>query len=199
MHRIFCLIGKSASGKDKLYQRLLEDPELDLGKVVLYTTRPIRTGEEEGREYHFVPEETYAAFRKEGRIIEERAYHTECGLWRYFTVNDGQIRLTERDSLVIATVESYSAFCRYFGREQVVSLYVEVEDGERLARALRRERKQEHPKYAELCRRFLADEEDFSSEKLEAAGITEKDRYANPDGGFEDCLAALKAAIRQAE
>ena len=44
----------------------------------------------------------------------------------------------------------------------------------RLQRALERERRQENPKYEELCRRFLADEKDFSEEKLKEAGITKR-------------------------
>ena len=42
-----------------------------------------------------------------------------------------------------------------------------VEDGERLSRALNRERMQESPKYEELCRRFLSDAKDFSEERYE--------------------------------
>ena len=41
----------------------------------------------------------------------------------------------------------------------------------RLQRALDRERCQKHPKYEEMCRRFLADAADFSKEKLQEAGI----------------------------
>ena len=58
-------------------------------------------------------------------------------------------------------------------------IYIEVEDGERLSRALNRERMQESPKYEELCRRFLADAKDFSEEKLNEAGITR--RFVNQD------------------
>ena len=39
---------------------------------------------------------------------------------------------------------------------------------------MQRERHQLQPKYAEMCRRFLADEEDFSEEKLTEAGITKR-------------------------
>ena len=49
-HKVFCLIGKSASGKDTLYRKIRERAEKDgtallLREVVPYTTRPIRTGE----------------------------------------------------------------------------------------------------------------------------------------------------------
>ena len=59
----------------------------------------------------------------------------------------------------------------------MIPVYIEVEDGERLQRALLREREQEKPKYEEMCRRFLADQEDFSEENIREAGI--KLRFAN--------------------
>lgn len=70
-------------------------------------------------------------------------------------------------------------------------MYLEVEDGERLSRALFREKQQKNPRYAELCRRFLADEEDFCEEKLTAAGIEK--RFNNSDG--EACLKRLQEEI----
>ena len=48
---------------------------------------------------------------------------------------------------------------------------IELDDGVRLQRALDREMAQDHPKYEEMCRRFLADAEDFSEDKLTKAGI----------------------------
>ena len=47
---IIYVMGKSASGKDSIGRLLLADGELSLKPVVLYTTRPMRDGEEEGRE-----------------------------------------------------------------------------------------------------------------------------------------------------
>lgn len=75
---------------------------------------------------------------------------------------------------MIGTLESYRAMKEYFGAESLVPLYIEVEDGLRLTRALEREKRQSQPRYDELCRRFLADSKDFSEENLRAAGI-EKD------------------------
>ena len=49
MGKIFYLMGKSASGKDSIYKRLRSlCPELK--SIVLYTTRPMRDGEQEGVE-----------------------------------------------------------------------------------------------------------------------------------------------------
>lgn len=196
-HFIFCLLGASSSGKDKLYRLLLQDFSLPLRRVVLCTTRPKRSGEEEGEQYYFRTERQYEAQRQEGRIIEERSYATACGLWRYYTADDGQIDLSVSSSLVIATPEALAGFRRYFGADRVVPLYIHVEDGERLARALRRERKQEKPQYAEMCRRFLADAEDFAPARLEEAGIGREDTFENPDGSLMECKEALAVAIRE--
>lgn len=46
-------------------------------------------------------------------------------------------------------------------KQCIILIYVEVEDGVRLKRALQRERLQQQPAYGEVCRRFLADEEAF--------------------------------------
>lgn len=80
---------------------------------------------------------------------------------------------------MIGTLEAYEQIRDYFGMDKVCPVYVEVDDGLRLQRALDRERAQDQPKYAEMCRRFLADEEDFSEENLERAGITK--RFQNTD------------------
>jgi guanylate kinase len=193
MGKIYYLMGKSASGKDTVYERLLEEETLDLHRIVLYTTRPARTGEQEGVEYHFTDEAQVSRFEEDGRIIELRAYDTVYGIWKYFTADDGQIDINRCDYLGIGTLESYLKIRDYFGAQNVVPLYIEVEDGLRLERALERERKQETPKYEEMCRRFLADQKDFSEENISAAGIGQ--RISN-NGTLEECLARIKNMIR---
>ena len=89
MKHLFYLCGKSASGKDTIYEELLKDESLQLRPLVPYTTRPIRAGEMEGQEYHFTDRETLRRLEKAGKVIEERTYETVCGLWTYFTVDDG--------------------------------------------------------------------------------------------------------------
>lgn len=175
MGRIFYLMGKSASGKDTIYKKLRElCPELRT--VVLYTTRPMRDGEKDGAEYHFTTPEQLETFAQAGRVIEQRTYQTVHGPWTYATVDDGQIDLERWDYLLIGTLESYEKLLHYFGASVMEPIYVTVDDGDRLERALARERRQREPKYAELCRRFLADEEDFSEENRRRCGITREYR-----------------------
>lgn len=192
--KIFFVMGKSASGKDTIYKKLLEYfPELKT--VTLYTTRPMREGETEGVEYHFIREEQLEAMKSEGRVIEMRTYQTMYGPWSYATVEDGQIDLSQGSYMMIGTLESYESIRTYFGENGAVPIYIEVEDGERLIRAVNREKQQKNPKYTELCRRFLADETDFSEEKLARAGITEEERYENQE--LSDCLKNIAGKIEK--
>jgi guanylate kinase len=179
MGKIFCLMGKSASGKDTIYRQLLLAEELKLKKVVPYTTRPIREREKDGVQYYFVDEDRMRELEAEGRIIELRSYDTVHGIWYYFTVDDSQVDLENNDYLIIGTPESYISFREYYGQDRVVPIYIELDDGVRLQRALNRENGQKEPKYEEMCRRFLADAADFSEEKLQAAGID--NRFPNDD------------------
>ena len=192
MGKLICLMGKSSSGKDTIYKRLrTELPELL--PVVLYTTRPMREGEQDGVEYYFVSEEEYQSIHKSGRIMEERAYQTVYGVWRYFTVWDEEKNLNESSYIMIGTPEAFEKIVEYLGREQVVPVFIDLDDGVRLQRALDREKAQDHPRYLEMCRRFLADAEDFSMEKTEALGI-EKVFY---NEHLEQCLEEIKEYIRQ--
>lgn len=191
MGHIFCMMGKSASGKDSLYAKLLNDENLDLKRIVPYTTRPVRAGEKQGEQYYFTSFEELEEMESQGIVIERRVYNTYHGDWHYFTVDDGGIDLEKEDYIVIGTIESYENFKKYFGAEKVIPFYIEVEDGIRLERALNRERQQQCPKYEEMCRRFLADAKDFAEDKIVKAGITT--RYQNDN--FEDCLQSLRECV----
>lgn len=193
MGKIICLMGKSASGKDSIYKSLIEDKNLHLKEWVPYTTRPIREGEVQGKEYHFVTEEELELLCEKGKVVELRVYHTVQGIWKYFTVFEDDMDLQKESYAVIGTLESFHAMCQYFGREKLLPIYIEVEDGRRLQRALSREQSQKNPKYAEMCRRFLADMEDFSEENLKKEGIFR--RFQNED--FESCLQEIKVCIQK--
>lgn len=193
MSKLFLIMGKSASGKDTLYKDIVARFGSELGTVVPYTTRPIREGEQEGVEYHFITESEMKAMDEAGKVIEKRCYQTVYGPWYYLTADDGQIDLGKRSSILIVTPAAYGKLRDYFGAEQVVPLYVETEDGLRLARALKRERAQKNPKYEEMCRRFLADAEDFSEEKLRELGIDR--RFVNNQ--YDRVLNELCDVIRK--
>lgn len=188
MSRIFCIVGKSCSGKDTLYARILKRcPELI--PVTLHTTRPIRPGEVDGQTYHFVTEEQLRQYEEQDQVIEKREYHTTQGLWTYFTLRFP----LDADRLVITTLEGARALMDCYGPERVRIVYLHVDDRTRLLRYIDRESRQAHPDYAEVCRRFLADQADFSRERLA--------RFPNlcsidTGDAIEACLAQWDALYR---
>ena len=193
MAKLFYMIGKSSTGKDTIYREVISRSDLNLNPLVMYTTRPIREGETDGKEYHFVDENVLKELEKEGRVIEKRAYHTIHGIWTYFTVDDEHADLNRKDYLAIGTLESYAQIRNYYGEKLVVPVYIQVEDGLRLERALKREKQQPVPKYEELCRRFLADQADYAEEKLAKAGI---DRRFSNNKDIMSCVEEVAAFIR---
>ena len=187
MGRIYYLLGKSATGKDTLYKEILKRRP-KLRTVTMYTTRPIREGETDGVEYFFTDREELERQLDSGKVIESRTYQTIAGPWTYYTVDDGQFDVADDEScLMIGTLESYEKMCTYFEAGKMVPGYIEVPDGIRLLRAVKREENQKKPNYREVCRRYLADEKDFSEENLERLGITK--RYQNTD--MEICVEEI--------
>lgn len=191
MGKIYYVMGKSSSGKDTIYKMLVKDGDLKLKTLVGYTTRPMREGEQDGREYFFVSEEKLKTLEEAKKVIEVRGYDTVYGKWYYFTVDDGQVDFDKDNYILIGTLESYERVRDYYGKESVIPIYINVEDGERLSRALNRERMEKEPKYAELCRRFLADTADFSEDKLKKLEIQKK--YENNE--LTECFFQIKEDI----
>lgn len=164
MSRIFCIVGKSGSGKDTIYHRILAEKPENLIPVIPYTTRPKRADEKNGVNYFFVTDEELESCRENDRIIELRRYHTVQGLWSYFTVKF-PIDKT-KDYILITTLEGVQGIIRHYGPEMVHVVYMDIDERERLLRCINREAKEAVPDYREICRRYIADYEDFSKENL---------------------------------
>lgn len=193
MGKIFYIFGKSSTGKDTIYKSLMENKELGLRPVVPYTTRPMRAKETPGVEYHFTDEEELSRLQAAGKVIELRAYETVHGIWKYFTVDGKHMDLANYNYAMVGVLDSFLAIREYYGADKVIPIYIEVEDGERLQRALDRERSQEEPKYVEMCRRFLTDSADFAEEKLLGAGLVR--RFFNKD--LKECIQEITACLQE--
>lgn len=188
--KIIYIMGKSSSGKDTIYQKLKE--KLDVNTYVMYTTRPIREGEKEGITYHYISNEKmqrYIEGKEKEKLIEYRTYQTVHGPWTYATIADEQFQ-SDKNMLMLGTLESYEKMKNVF-KNELIPIYIEVEDGLRLERAIKRERQEKEPKYTELCRRFLADSKDFSEENLKKAGINK--RFQNID--LDKCINEIEKEI----
>ena len=198
--KIIYLMGKSACGKDTIFKRLKE--ELNIKSYIPYTTRPMREGESEGVEYFFLSDEEmkeYIDGKREDTVLEYRQYNVVDGIWTYATIYDEQFK-TGEDLITIGTLESYVMLKKFFdksSKEDLIPVYIEVPNEIRRERAIERENMQKVPKFAEMERRFKADEIDFTEEKIEEAGIKKNNRFLNMD--LEKTVNSIKEYVLEEE
>ena len=179
MSNLIYIMGKSASGKDTVYKQVKE--RIDSNSYVLYTTRPMREGEKEGREYNFITREQFKKLEKDQKVIEARHYNVvnaqgQKDVWTYATIDDKQWE-KEGNFLTIGTLESYNSISKYLSEHpekdlKLLPIYIEIDEAERRKRAIERENKSGKPNFEEMERRLKADNIDFSEEKIIEAGIT---------------------------
>ena len=103
--------------------------------------------------------------------------------------------LTTGNYISINTLEGFNQIRKYLGNDKVKPVYIEIPDIELIKRAVKREEKQINPNVAELCRRFLADNADFSEENLKLSGIDVKSRFNNDE--LEVCVDKMTAYIKE--
>ena len=192
-NKIIYIMGKSGSGKNTVYNELIKKLDSNRFKpIIMNTTRPIRKGEVNGVDYNFTTAKEYLDYKDTNRILEERMYETTKGKWVYFTLKD-HIDLAHYNYIGIGTLQSYKSLVRYYPKENVIPIYIQVpDDGDRLLRSIIRERENERPNYSEVCRRFIADENDFSYAKL---FYIDPYRVINRD--VESCVTKILDLINQ--
>lgn len=122
------ILGESASGKTTLVQKFVKaNPQYH--KIVTYTTRPMRDGEVDGVDYHFVSTDTFHTLVEQGFFIE----HSEYRDWYYGTAKED---CCDDNAVVILTPAGLRALKRlgYY----TISCYLYVDRRSRLISTLRR-------------------------------------------------------------
>ena len=72
--KLFVITAPSGAGKTSLIDAVMrDDPTLKIS--VSYTTRPPRSGEKNGVDYHFVDPATFLAMRERGEFLESAEVH----------------------------------------------------------------------------------------------------------------------------
>lgn len=153
-------IGKSAAGKDAYYKRQVA---MGVEPIISYTTRPMRDGEVQDVDYHFVSVEKFKELIETDMLSEYRKYDTKVNnvpdTWYYGTPKLD----ASKDYVGVVTVEGAEKFINIFGAEALEIIYVEADDEVRRKRAEHRDSKFDE---TEWNRRLAADAKDFSPDKL---------------------------------
>lgn len=161
MYKIVTLSGKAGAGKDRMMQEVLkvlreESPEFTINEIVSCTTRPMREGEVNGKNYYFLTHEEFAERLADGTMVEATIFNDWCYGSCLEHMNEDGINIGVYNPEGVAILQSIPDIMVY-------SIFVDAPDKVRLLRQLNRE---ENPDVKEIIRRFSADEADFSPDNL---------------------------------
>lgn len=134
-HTLLCVLGKTASGKDSLANKLCE--RTGLKQIISYTTRPRRVNE--GNTHIFVDESDYEQMYQDGVI----AAFTQIGQYKYWTTID---QLEDADVYIIDYTGIKTLRELNLPNIKLVSVYINVPDDIREDRALNK-RKDDKTKF----------------------------------------------------
>jgi guanylate kinase len=157
--KIYFLVGQSCTGKDTILAKVRKILNIDL--IVTSTTRPMREGEIDGVTYHFMTEEEFQSAKRNGSVVEDRAYNTVAGLWRYFTTTEDLD--VNKNYICVGTINQCISYTKYFGVDVVRPIKIIVSDYDRLMRGITRELSNKQ-NFKEVARRFLDEFDEFTDE-----------------------------------
>lgn len=153
--KIITIFGKSGAGKDAL-QKFLIKLHPNFNKIISFTTRPKRDNEIMGQDYFFINHNEFINLIKKHQMLEFTNFNG-----RYYGTGLKSIKI-DTTNVGIFNIQGICNLFRVLPKEEYDIFPIEViaEDTTRLLRTLNRET---NPNCTEICRRFLADEEDFKN------------------------------------
>lgn len=151
MINIIALVGKTASGKNVILKELIRI--CDIKPIVSYTTRPMRPGETNGVEYHFISQDEFLKRESEGFFSETTKYTVASNdTWYYGASKES---LKEENGVIIVNPDGL----KYLKSQDDLDLTVfYIHSSEDVIRG-RLIKRGDNP--AEADRRLAADNEDF--------------------------------------
>lgn len=146
---IYCLVGESASGKSTIEKRLKDDKGVP--NIISYTTRPMRKGEVDGVNYHYITQERFLELQEQGFFVETAMYRE----WMYGLTLDN-IDYKNENYIAVVTVHGLMELIQAVGKEFVKAIYIKVSERDRMFRLLSRGDETD-----EIIRRIENDRHDF--------------------------------------
>lgn len=168
------LMGKTCSGKDNIVRKLCED--YGFTKIVTYTTRPMRKGEQQDVTYHFISNSEFQEKIQENFFNEYKSYRTSEDVWYYGSqLSD----MSSQKSVIILTPDGYKDYIRQTKNKDYISIYIYANNS-----TIRTRLKKRGDKKDEADRRILADNEDFK----DAMNISDRIVYNNNGQNLDEVV-----------
>lgn len=154
--KILAIYGMSAAGKDTFLNHLSNN--FDLNKILLTTSRPPREKEIDGVDY---------LFKKKKDILRDDNFlwPIDYNNWIYAIAKES----IKNDKINVGIFNLYWMKKLFEDNDEhfdLMAIEVSASDKDRLMRSLRREK---NPNCDEICRRFLADKQDFNDVEFNCA------------------------------
>jgi guanylate kinase len=148
---IYVLIGESGCGKTTTAMEL---ERLGLDRVVTCTTRPMREGEVDGKDYNFMSDEEFINDEKKGLFVETATFRG----WHYGTHLNSL--LGDGDKVVVLSPEGAKSLIKdkRIPNDLIRIFYIIVGSSYRLHKLLTTRDDE-----TEVLRRFKTDKEDFDN------------------------------------
>ena len=116
---MICILGKTASGKNAIIEKLQK--EYGYKRIVTYTTRPMRDGETQDVDYHFIGKTDFIQMIERDELAEWKVYESAFGQW-YYGVAKKDID-NDPDKILIITPAGYRDITDSLGHKPK-SLYI---------------------------------------------------------------------------
>lgn len=143
------IIGPSASGKTQIVNKLIE--KYNMKKMVTYTTRPMRSLEQNGIDYHFISVEDFKQKIEDGFFLEYVCYNNN-----YYGTSKSSIA---DDKVVILESEGLKTYIKE-AKEQIKIVFV------RCSKEIRRLRMTSRGDSIESIKKRLLNDDNVFSEEI---------------------------------
>lgn len=153
MGKLILLMGKTGVGKSTIEKEL---GKLGCKRVISYTTRPKRSNEQDGVDYHFVNEDVFSNYNYNKELLATCSYSMNGIGEVLYGIHKDSIDLSGND-LYVAVVEKvgFEQLLETIGRENIISILLTANPYIRVHRYLARD---EHASMTEFNRRHKLDE-----------------------------------------
>lgn len=156
---IYVLVGKTCCGKSTIMKDL---SSIGKKQVITYTTRPIRPGEVDGKDYKFITEDEYKKLDKENLLAAKNSFVSSSGEEWFYAIDVNDLSAGE-DLIAITEPNGLRKLKNEIEEDQVRSIYYDIPFDERLRRGVEMGKDIEEHK-----RRMKSDEIDFEGFEEEA-------------------------------
>ena len=177
------LLGKTATGKDTIINKLVN--EHGFKKLITYTTRPARKGEENGITYHFISEDNFKQKIKDDFFAEWKTYDTEFGTWYYGTALE-DLQNADDKTVIILTPDGLKDIKDRV--HNIFSIYIFADNNTIVNRLIRRG---DNPN--EANRRLQHDNDDF----LGIENIVDTIIFNNKETKIDKVVARILESIER--